>query len=164
MDGRRRPRDWKFNFRYQANFIHNQAWGTFQPPMVKLPCRWLLFPVNHRWSIRIRPVSLSSVSSRVSRIWPSPGWASVKKARSGFTKRSVLIDFACICVLCYEYKSIMNFCTGQFLEQTMVHAHFLICYRAFVQYRRRDDICHDRGNQRGHDARKHSKGEVNFAF
>lgn len=42
----------------------------------------------------------------------------------------------------------------------MVHAHFLICYRAFVQYRGRDDIRHDRGNQRGYGARKHSKGEV----
>ena len=55
---------------------------------------------------------------------------------------------------------ITNFCTGQFLEQTMVHAHFLICYRAFVQYRGRDDIRHDRGNQRGYGTWKHSKGEV----
>ncbi|XP_043526652.1 uncharacterized protein LOC122537511 [Frieseomelitta varia] len=29
----------------------------------------------------------------------------------------------------------------------------------YEKYRRRDDICHDRGNQRGHDARKHSKRE-----
>lgn len=63
-----------------------------------------------------------------------------------------------VCVIscvCFSYVNqdrspliFTNLCTGQFLEQTMVHAYFLICYRAFVQYWRRDDICHDRGNQR----------------
>lgn len=60
---------------------------------------------------------------------------------------------------CRREERLLALRKGQFLEQTVVHAHFLICHRAFVQYRGRDDLRDRRGNARGDDALQHPQGE-----